>query len=233
MAKTNELIIARNEELIKIYRFYSSSTNTKEEGEVQKNLIVSNKRIVIESNNASGFSREELPLASIDRIDTRFYYAKRGKFGLLILILGIVLNGLSLIEIIKTSFGTYNYLLNLIGTVLVVLGIIFFIIKKPKQAFKLTFYSYEEFHNLSSISGENFITKERKRTSEKTVKIKSKVTPAARVMINELNALLIDLKDFNFQVDYAKQMVLKKNLSPEEFEHHYHFLLNKIITLYK
>lgn len=237
MSENNtNLIFSRVEENIKVYRYYTSTLKDHDEADTNRNLIVTTKRIILESVNKHGFSRDEFPVEYIERIDTRFFRSKKSAFGLIMLLLGLIIAASALIigPSLDVVFTGFHYLVAGLGVVILVLGIVHMAIKKSKRAFKLTLYSSKEFFAFSTISAENYVLKERNTKKEsKKVKVVSNVTPAAFVMLNELNALLIDIKDFNAQIEYAKQMVLRKNLSPEEYEHHYHYLLNKIVTLYK
>lgn len=232
----NTLTYGKCEEFIKTYRYYSTSTKDKEVGEVERSLIITTKRIVLESTNKSGFSRDEIPVELIDKVYTNFYRSKKSMIGLTLLIFGVITAALSLLigSKLDVVFSRFNYALIGFGSFLIVLGLLYLILKKSKQAFKLTFFSTKQFYNFSSISGENYMIRERKAKKQaKKIKVISKVTPAAVVMLNELNALLIDIKDFNFQISYAKEMVLKKVMTLEEYENHYSFLLSRIINSYK
>ena len=64
----NKVTFAINEELIKVYRYFSSSRKD-EVGEIERSLIVSTKRIIAESTTEKGFTREEFPVDAIDRLD--------------------------------------------------------------------------------------------------------------------------------------------------------------------
>lgn len=234
--KFGELSFGRNEELIKTYRYYSSTVKDKEQREVEKSIIVSTKRLVIESTDNSGFSRDEFPIEFIERIDTKFYRSKKGLFGIIGLFLGLIILVLGIIftDDLNELFLGLGVIIVVAGMILFILGLLYLILKKSKQAFKLTLFSSRALYDYGSISGENFIYKDsvRKKDSKK-IKVVSKITPAAMAMLNELNSLIIDIRDFNNQVEYGKKMVLRKKLSPEEYDHHYYFLLNKIVTLYK
>ena len=234
--KFGELTFSRSEELIKTYRYYSSTVKDKEQGEVEKSLIVTTRRLILESTDNSGFSRDEFPVDFIERIDTKFYRSKKSLFGLIALVFGIVISVFSVIfnELINGLFNGFGFILIGFGVGLFVIGLLYLILKKSKQAFKLTLYSSKPLYDYGSISGENFISKDRfKKKEPKKIKVISKITPAAMVMLNELHSLILDIRDFNYQVEYGKKMVLSKKLSSEEYDHHYYFLLNKIVTLYK
>lgn len=232
----NNLSYSKSEELIKKYRYYSTSTKDKEVGEVERNLIITTKRIILESTNKSGFSRDEVPVELIDKIYTNFYRSKKSMVGLALLIFGVILTTISLLigARMDVIFRGLNYAILGLGSLFIIIGLLYLILKKSKQAFKLTFFSTKQFYNFSSISGENYMIKERKTKKEaKKIKVVSTVTPAAALMLNELSAILIDIKDFNFQINYAKEMTLKKVMSREEYEQHYSSLLSKIINAYK
>jgi len=231
----NKVTFATNEELIKVYRYFSSSRKD-EVGEIERSLIVSTKRIIAESTTEKGFTREEFPVDAIDRVDTSFYHAKRGLLGFGLIIFGIIIFTLSFIENFTNIIPYLNIGLKVVGSLLFILGIVYFIIKKPRQAFKLTFYSKHLFYDLATLSGENFVIRERKskrKKEAKQVKIVSKITPAALVMINEINGLIIDLQELNYELKHARKQVASGNMNRDSYTFLRSSLVEKIKELYK
>lgn len=232
----DKLTYGASEEYIKTYYYHTSSSKEKEVKEVERSLIVTNRRIILEEKNKSGFSRDDFPIDFIERTDTRFYHSKKNKTGIVLLVFGLLIStgGFLTKNSLSNVFSGFNIALASFGIVLFVCGLLYMILKKTKQAFRITFSSSRKFYDFSNISGENYVIRQRKiKKSSKKAKVISKVTPAALVMINELNGLLIDIRDFNFQADYAKQMYLRNKLSIAEYEKHYAYLLERILNKYK
>ena len=236
MNSMHKLVTGNSEEYIKTYRYYSSSAKDKEVGEVEKNLIVTTKRIVLESQNNSGFYRDEFLIDFIDRVDSKFYHSKKSKIWIGLMIIGglLMVGGFFMGGSLDALFAGANFALAGLGLVVFILGILYLIYKRSKQAFSLTLYSSKKFTDFADISGENFIIKpKRSKKGSKNVQVKSKVTPSAVVMLNELNALVVDIKDFNYQIEYGKKMLLESKITAVDFEKHYNFLLDKIASKYK
>ena len=107
--------------------------------------------------------------------------------------------------------------------------------KKRKQSFSLTFYSTKQLYDFSSVSAENFIIKERKQrkgAKPKQIKVLSKITPAAVVMLNQIHALIQDIKEFKNQVRLYKKMQLDKDLTALEYQERYDALLERLKDKY-
>lgn len=235
----NKLIYASSEQLIKTYRYLSSS-NKDQESDEEKVLTVTTNRIILESSTSSGFVREEYPIECIDYVDSSFYHSKIGKLGLLFIILGVIIIGVSFVGFIDEILPYLKLILIGIGTILLLGGILYFIFNKSKQSFKLTLFSKSEFHKLAVISGENFHKKEKiqknnknRKKTVKEVKVISKVSPAAIVMINELSALIIDLKTYQYQMKENYKLVSLGKLTFDEYNTLQVSALNKIIDTYR
>lgn len=236
---TNKFAYATSEQLIKTYRYLSSS-NKEQKSDEDRLLSVTTHRVILESISNNGFMREEYPVECIDHINSSFYHSKKGLFGLFFIILGVIIIGVSFIEALNELFAFLKFILIGVGAVLIIIGILYFIIKKSKQSFKLTLFSRSEFHPLTTISGENFHKKEKKqkknsnqKKATKEVKIISKVTPAAKVMINELSALIIDLKTYKYQMQENYKLVTKGNITIDEYNTLQESAITKIKETYK
>jgi len=235
MAKNLDVVsYSQKEEVIKTYQYHSTSSSDKALGQSVKNLIVTTKRIILESRNTAGFSRDEFQIDFIESINTRFYRSKKSKIWLSFMLLGIfiIVLGIVLVDFFNSLFSGFNIILYGIGALFFIFGLVYLIIKKPKQSFSLTLYSSKQLYEFSNISAENYIIKERKKGSKK-IKVFSKITPAALMMLNELSALLLDIKEFKYQVNLEKMLLVEKEIIEEEYAEKYQNLLNNLKEYYK
>jgi hypothetical protein len=229
--------IGQTEEVIKTYLYHSVSSSDKEIGDSVKNLIVTTKRLILESKNNNGFTRDEFPIDMIDGVNTKFYQSKKSKIWLLLMILGIGFIGpaIGVKDILSNVFGGLVIILIALGALLFIGGLVYLIRKKRKQSFSLTFYSTKQLYDFSSVSAENFIIKERKQrkgAKPKQIKVLSKITPAAVVMLNQIHALIQDIKEFKNQVRLYKKMQLDKDLTALEYQERYDALLERLKDKY-
>lgn len=76
-----ELKYGKSERFIKSYTYCNSSLRGRGGEEVQKNLIVTNKRLIIESKGIYDLSRNEIGINFIDRIDSSWKKSRTRAFG--------------------------------------------------------------------------------------------------------------------------------------------------------
>lgn len=234
MGKNHDnLTIGQGEEVIKTYLYHSESSPDKSIGDSVKNLIVTTKRVILESKNNNGFSRDEFPIDLIEGVNTKFFQSKKSKVWLLLMILGVLLlvSGIVLKDAMSVVFASLNIIFIILGALLFIVGVVLLIKLKPKQSFSLTLYSSKQLYDFSTISAENYVVKERKK-GKKQIKVVSKITPAAVVMLSQLNALLYDIRDFKTQVEMFKNMQIQKLLTIVEYEERYEALLASLKEKY-
>jgi len=228
------LVYSQSEDIIKIYQYHSTSSKDKVVGNSIKNLIVTTKRIVLESKSTGGFSRDEFLIDFVESINTRFYHSKKNKIWLVFMLLGMLGIGLGigLIDLLNSLFGGFSFVVIGISALMFIFGVVYLITKKPQQSFSLTLSSTKLLYEFSNISGENYIKKERKK-GKKQIKIYSKITPAAVSMLNELNALILDIKDFKYQINMEKMAYIEKEITLEEYEERTKILANNLKDQYR
>lgn len=231
MEVNKELIFSSAEEVVKEYRYFSLSSNDKDIGDYSNTLTVTTDRVVIESINKSGFVRDEYPINSIEGMKSQFYHAKKSKVGLGLFIIGLLVIGLGfgLMDILASIFE-YLYLIIVgVGLLFFIIGLILLIKLKSKQSFRLTMFSCKQFYSLTTLSGENFTSRKRKRNKETAkIKIVATITEDALKMLNELNGVFITVKHFKEEVACMRNKMLNNIISVSEFEENYARLLSAI-----
>ncbi len=231
MEVNKELVFSSTEEVVKVYRYFSLSSNDKEIGDYSNTLTVTTDRVVIESINKGGFVRDEYPIDSIEGTKSQFYYSKKSKAGLVLFIIGLVIIGLGfgLKDILANIFGFMYLIFAGVGLALFIVGLILLIKLKAKQSFRLTLFTCKQFYSLTTLSGENFISKKRKRNKETAkIKIVATITEDALKMLNELNGVFITVKHFKEEVACMRSKMLNNIISVSEFEENYARLLSAI-----
>ncbi len=232
MEENKKVVLGSTEELIKVYNYFKFNSSSKDVEDYSNSLTVTTDRIIIESVTKSGFVRDEYPLDCFERIDSQFFFSKKSKVGLLLLILGLVI----VIGTLSFEFFVQSILYVLLGGIglgaaIAILGLVLLIKLKSKQSFRLTLYSTKKFSSLTTLSGENFSISKRKlkRTKEVTKsKIVADVTEDALKMLNELNGLLIEIRHFKEKVKFMQDMLFQNIITVGEYEEDYEKLLTTL-----
>ena len=129
-----DIKLSQGESRLKTWSFFTTETKTKGEEEfvTDNALIVTNKRVILESTKhskkASAVARQELALDSVKGVQTSYEYSKGSSLRLL----GLIFILISLAVLLVDRFVNLNLPLpvKIVFIVILVLGIIFLFIKK-------------------------------------------------------------------------------------------------------
>lgn len=232
MAKeTYKIKYAKSEKFIKAYRYCSS--NIKESGgvEIEKNVTITTERLIVEENSKHGFTRDEIAISNINRVESNWQDYKKASMGYLWIVLGII----SIVfSFLGKRFINQYYLIPLIfGILLFFWGLILIIRRKPQLSFLLQVYSTNPIYQQAMLTETNFSVKvkksRRKKNKNVSNKIVVKVTPAALVMLNEIGAIIIDVKHYNEQTKKLLDLYNKKIIDEIEYNEKINGLFLKLV----
>ena len=207
--------LAKGERIVKEYNFgstMSSHASPTKRGNVVNSLVITNKRVVSQTQGGSTVIRKEIPLSSADYVSTSMTTSGRSIAPFIVfLILGIAFAALAyfsplVVNLILTPMNIeldeaiMNYIaLGIYGVaglfaVLAIINLILFIAKRSMGVeILISGKCYEtELLNASSTTGGQAKPQPFKFTVNRKV---------ATALVNELGALLIDLRAGNYRGD--------------------------------
>lgn len=226
---------AKSEKFIKTYRYCSSSIKESGGIEVEKNVTITTERLIVEENSKNGFTRDEIAMSNIDRVETNWHDFKKPTLGLLWIILGIIAIIFSFVG--KRYIQQYYLIPLIVGIVLFFLGFILIFRRKPQLSFILSVYSINPIYQQAMLTETNFSVKSKKSKRKKNKNLSNtivvKVTPAALVMLNEIGAIIIDTKYYNDQTKNLLDLYNKKIIDEIEYNEKINALFLKIVDNFK
>lgn len=178
-----DIVYANNEREIKKYNYATIKTKGNVKGETKKNLIITNKRIINESISEKYVVRNEIPISSVEFINSNFSTQNKGLFGAIALIvLGIIIAIVSKI-LVGSNIPMF------IGLAICLLGIILLLVSlfSARESVTLTFSGRKNKHNILSLGSSNI--KNNKITTKK-IKVDREI---ACKMVEEIGAILINI----------------------------------------
>ena len=202
-----ELLLSKGEEIVKTWEYGEKKAKglfSSKKNNVKRSLIVTNKRIVSQSQGANTTARKEIPLSSADYVTSSFTKKQlsfipaivAAVFGLILLIVGLVIKGKD--EYDKILMPQYIFKLGFIalGAILlivaIVLLILFFVNRSAGVEIIIAGKCLET--QLMNVASSN-LAKAKKAKLFKIIVNKE----IAFTMINELGAILLDLKQTSEQ----------------------------------
>lgn len=207
---------------VQIKKFPYLSVSSKDHGgDTKNNLIITTSRVIIESTNKNGFTRDEIPIDSVDRVESKFVRIRSKALGIFILFIGILIliaGGITLF--LDQPLPVYVPLFS-VGGLLSLISILVLLFKKAKQSFTLTFYTRDKFNLLANISADTFSSRRKKTKKNTNVKIITNVTAEALKMLNEVHGIVIDVKRFNKQIECVEKLVYENKITRADFDEHY------------
>ncbi len=180
-----ELILAKNEEIIKKYDY--SEKHEKRgliSNDVTSSLIITNKRIINESVSKRNVFRKEIPIESADYVSTA--YASNAMSFLAAAALAIIF-----VLFLIFYFSTENSLLLALSIIAAVAAVVFIIIAILKRGagVKVEISGRMGEYGLMAVGASSL------QSAKRLTKIKIKIDKGtAQNMINELGATILDLK---------------------------------------
>lgn len=180
-----ELILAKNEEIIKKYDYSEKHVKSGlQSNDVTSSLIITNKRIINESVSKKNIFRKEIPVESADYVSTA-YASNAMSF------LAAAALGAAFLLFLILYFTTENSLLLTISIIAAVAAVVFVIIAILKRGagVKLEISGKMGEYGLMEVGASSL------QSAKRITKMKIKVDKeTAQNMINELGAILLDLK---------------------------------------
>lgn len=201
MILESDIKLGKNE--VELRRFAYSSTDVRKNKKSEivsstSSVIVTTKRVILEEKSNDSLTRNELPLQSIESINTNFRYEpKSSNIGLIIISIII-----SLIGVVFTVISGSSYSIMFVGIGILFLVISIITMKNERKNISIDFYTKSDntLVDFAHITSQSLVfNTKRKKTKSSTGqtinKISVIVNDEALDLVNELGALIIDAKD--------------------------------------
>ena len=192
----SELKLAVGEEIVKSFNYSEQKVKgkgvTSYSDNIERQLIVTNKRIVHRMEGEKVLAQKEMPIDAADYVYSRYGLAMRNllvPFILILLGIGmILLNKFLLKEIIGKNILLY------VGIGAIVIGVVAFIILiiNSRSSVYIEISGKMPEYDLIKIGASNLLTRKSAGAKKITVRVMKEV---ALQMVNELGALIIQLKE--------------------------------------
>ena len=192
----SELKLAVGEEIVKSFNYSEQKVKgkgvTSYSDNIERQLIVTNKRIVHRMEGEKVLAQKEMPIDAADYVYSRYGLAMRNllvPFILILLGIGmILLNKFLLKEIIGKNILLY------VGIATIVIGVVAFIILilNSRSSVYIEISGKMPEYDLIKIGASNLLTRKSAGAKKITVRVMKEV---ALQMVNELGALIIQLKE--------------------------------------
>ena len=192
----SELKLAVGEEIVKSFNYSEQKVKgkgvTSYSDNIERQLIVTNKRIVHRMEGEKVLAQKEMPIDAADYVYSRYGLAMRNllvPFILILLGIGmILLNKFLLKEIIGKNILLY------VGIATIVIGVVAFIILilNSRSSVYIEISGKMPEYDLIEIGASNLLTRKSAGAKKITVRVMKEV---ALQMVNELGALIIQLKE--------------------------------------
>ena len=209
-----ELKLAKDEKIIKEYLYSTRAQKGLGGGKnsLEKKLIVTTRRVISESKSELTVIRKEIPLEACDYITSSYSKQATSLIGAIVcFVIGLI--GIIASFVVKDEI--YKFIPLGVGAILIALGIVllvlFFIKKSASVEVRIAGKLSE--HSLLSVGSSNMGSR------KKAKKIKIIVDRhSSEIMVNEIGALLIDVKAGNIEAYEEKEEPKEESKEEEKKE---------------
>ena len=192
-----DLKLAKEEKILKEYLYSTRAQKGLGGGKktIDKKLIITNKRVISESKSEYTIIRKEMPLFACDYITSSYAKQTTSLAGAIVcMVIGLI----AIIVSFVLKEQMYKLIPLALGIVLIAIGIILLVLAllKKSASVEIRIAGKEAEHSLLSVGSSNMT---RTKGAKKIKIIVDRET--SETMINEIGALLLDIKSGNFELE--------------------------------